>query len=337
MAKFENTEFEYIVDSKTIATFLKKHFGGKRSAAMPSVALPVTKFSFDDVLAAPDNTGVKLGHSSLLLKVNGQVILVDPVFSERASPVQWAGPKRFHESPIDLADIPYVDIVLISHNHYDHLDKGSIAQLKDKTEQFITTLKVGDQLVKWGVDASKIVELDWWQSITAKGIEFVAAPTQHFSGRSLFDRDQSLWASFVIRTPETNVFFSGDSGYFSGFKEIGEKYGPFDLTFVETGAYNEAWQGVHMIPEESLQTHLDLKGKVMMPIHNATFDLALHDWDEPLERITKLAEENNVELSTPVFGEFFALIYSKANATDSDTDSATDNAISSERWWRSLK
>ena len=337
MAKFENTEFEYIVDSKTIATFLKKHFGGKRGAAMPSVALPVAKFSFDDVLAAPDNTGVKLGHSSLLLKVNGQVILVDPVFSERASPVQWAGPKRFHESPIELADIPYVDIVLISHNHYDHLDKGSIAQLKDKTEQFITTLKVGDQLVKWGVDASKIVELDWWQSITAKGIEFVAAPTQHFSGRSLFDRDQSLWASFVIRTPETNVFFSGDSGYFSGFKEIGKKYGPFDLTFIETGAYNEAWQGVHMIPEESLQTHLDLKGKVMMPIHNATFDLALHDWDEPLERITKLAEQNNVELSTPVFGEFFALNYSKGNGTGSDTGSATDNAISTERWWRSLK
>ncbi|REL34611.1 MBL fold metallo-hydrolase [Thalassotalea euphylliae] len=333
MAKFENTEFEYIVDSKTIATFLKKHFGGKRSAAMPSVALPVAKFSFDDVLAAPDNTGVKLGHSSLLLKVNGQVILVDPVFSERASPVQWAGPKRFHESPIELADIPYVDIVLISHNHYDHLDKGSIAQLKNKTEQFITTLKVGDQLVKWGVDASKIIELDWWQSVNAKGIEFVAAPTQHFSGRSLFDRDQSFWASFVIRTPETNVFFSGDSGYFSGFKEIGKKYGPFDLTFVETGAYNEAWQGVHMIPEESLKTHLDLKGKVMMPIHNATFDLALHDWDEPLERITKLAEQNDVELSTPVFGEFFALNYSKGNGTGSDTDSA----ISSERWWRSLK
>ncbi|REL25859.1 hydrolase [Thalassotalea euphylliae] len=337
MAKFENTEFEYIVDSKTIATFLKKHFGGKRSAAMPSVALPVTKFSFDEVLAAPDNTGVKLGHSSLLLKVNGQVILVDPVFSERASPVQWAGPKRFHESPIELADIPYVDIVLISHNHYDHLDKDSIAQLKNKTKQFITTLKVGDQLIKWGVDASKIVELDWWQSFTYQGIEFIAAPTQHFSGRSLFDRDQSLWASFVIRAPETNVFFSGDSGYFSGFKEIGEKYGPFDLTFVETGAYNEAWQGVHMIPEESLQTHLDLQGKVMMPIHNATFDLALHDWDEPLERIAKLAEENSVELSTPVFGEFFALIYFKANATDSDTDSATDNVISSERWWRSLK
>ena len=318
--KFYNTEFEYKTNFNNIWQILKEYITVKRAAPAPPVALPVKPLSFAEIQAAKDNSAAKLGHSSVLMKVNEQIILIDPVFSERASPVQWAGPKRFHQAPIELADIPAVDVVLISHDHYDHLDKGSIKQLKDKVKHFVVPLRVGNYLREWGVSDSQITELDWWQSTKLNGVEYIATPTQHFSGRGLLDRDETLWASWVIRSSDINVYFSGDSGYFSGFKEIGEKYGPFDLTFVETGAYNHLWSEIHMLPEESMQAHIDLKGKVMMPIHNATFDLALHDWDEPLERITELAKQQQVELSTPVFGELFEL----------------EQPISSVRWWRNL-
>ncbi|WP_181902137.1 MBL fold metallo-hydrolase [Thalassotalea euphylliae] len=318
--KFHNTETQYETHFGVFWEIIKSYVTTKRAAPVPPSTLPIKPLTFEEIRAVRDNSAVKLGHSSVLMKVNEQVILLDPVFSERVSPVQWAGPKRFHQPPIKLADIEQVDVVVISHDHYDHLDKGAIKQLKEKVGQFVVPLRVGDYLREWGVAAEKITELEWWQKTQVNGVEYIATPTQHFSGRGLMDRDLTLWASWVIRTSDINVYFSGDSGYFSGFAEIGEKYGPFDLTFVETGAYNKLWSEIHMLPEESLQAHIDLKGKVMMPIHNATFDLALHDWDEPLERVTQLSESNQVTIATPIFGEFFDLANPQAN----------------NRWWREL-
>ncbi|RCX00925.1 MBL fold metallo-hydrolase [Marinomonas foliarum] len=251
---------------------------------------------------------LKLGHSSILLKVYGEYWLIDPVFSDRASPFQFVGPKRFHQPPISLEDLPPIDKVLISHNHYDHLDKASIKILLAKTQQFLVPKGVDGDLINWGVEANKIVTFDWWQELQTNQGLVAFTPTQHFSGRGMGDGNTTLWGSWVIKTPQESVFFSGDSGYFSGFKEIGDKYGPFDLTMVETGAYDKDWADIHMKPEESIQAHMDLQGKVMMPIHNGTFDLAFHTWHDPFDRVVTEAERREVTLSTPEFGRIFSII-----------------------------
>ena len=241
------------------------------------------------------------------MKLDGKLVMTDPVFSDRASPVQWAGPKRFHQTPITLQDLPSIDVVVISHDHYDHLDKASIKELGDKVGTFLVPLKVGQLLVNWGVPKERVVELDWWESHSVDGIEYTLTPTQHFSGRGLTDRDTTLWGSWVINAQQNKVFFSGDSGYFNGFKEIGERYGPFDFTMIETGAYNDLWSAIHMFPEQSVQAHIDVQGKVMMPIHNSTFDLSMHDWNEPMQRALDISEERGVTLVSPEIGQRLAL------------------------------
>ncbi len=215
--------------------------------------------------------------------------------------------KRFHQTPITLEDLPSIDVVVISHDHYDHLDKASIKVLGDKVGTFLVPLKVGQLLVNWGVPKEKVIELDWWESHSVDGIEYTLTPTQHFSGRGLTDRDTTLWGSWVINAQQHKVFFSGDSGYFNGFKEIGEKYGPFDFTMIETGAYNELWSDIHMFPEQSVQAHIDVQGKVMMPIHNSTFDLSMHDWNEPMQRALDISEERGVTLVSPEIGQRLAI------------------------------
>jgi L-ascorbate metabolism protein UlaG (beta-lactamase superfamily) len=269
----------------------------------PGAPLPVQPLSRQGLLDAPDNSLWRLGHSTLLIKARGLFFLTDPVFSERASPVQWAGPKRFHEPPLRLAELPPLAAVILSHNHYDHLDHASVMALAAKTEHFLAPLGVGDTLVAWGVPAHKVRQLDWWEETEVAGIRFAATPAQHFSGRGLFDSNQSLWASWVLIDPQWRLFFSGDSGYFDGFKAIGERYGPFNVALVETGAYNSAWPNVHMQPEESLKACQDVKGQWMVPIHNGTFDLAYHPWQEPFERISQLAAAAGVPLATPHLGE----------------------------------
>lgn len=280
-----------------------KFFFDKPVDTVPVGSIPVFELSRAQLEAAPDNTLYRLGHSTLLLKMQGGFWLTDPVFSERASPFQWAGPKRFHEAPIRIADLPPIKGVILSHDHYDHLDRAAIMALADKVEHFVTPTGVGDHLIAWGIAAEKVHQRDWWQGIKIDGVELIATPAQHFSGRGLTDRDRTLWASWVILNQEQRIFFSGDSGYFKGFKEIGDKYGPFDLTLIETGAYDKQWPDVHMQPEESLQAHLDLRGKRLLPIHNGTFDLALHAWYEPFERIVALAAQQGVKISTPQMGE----------------------------------
>ncbi|WP_263262917.1 MBL fold metallo-hydrolase [Pseudomonas sp. RIT-PI-S] len=280
----------------------------KPANTRPSAPLPVQPLSRQALLDAPDNSLWRLGHSTMLIKASGQFYLTDPVFSERASPVQWAGPRRFHAPPLDLAELPALAAVIISHNHYDHLDHASVMALAATTEHFLAPLGVGDTLVQWGIPAAKVRQLDWWQETELAGIRFAATPAQHFSGRGLFDSNQTLWASWVMIAPGWRLFFSGDSGYFDGFKRIGERYGPFDLAMVETGAYNVAWPSVHMQPEESLKACQDVKGRWMLPIHNGTFDLSIHAWQEPFERITRLAEAAGMPLATPRLGERLDLL-----------------------------
>ncbi|MEI4951835.1 MBL fold metallo-hydrolase [Aeromonas caviae] len=275
----------------------------KPEGTVPDRAIPVQVMTREGLIAAPDNSVWRLGHSTLLLKLQGTFWLTDPVFSERASPVQWFGPKRWHQPPITLEALPPIEGVILSHDHYDHLDHGAILALQEKIGHFITPLGVGARLMAWGIAKEKIRELDWWQQTRVGGVTLVATPAQHFSGRGLGDGNQTLWASWVIRGEGVNLFFSGDSGYFDGFKEIGRRYGPFDVTFLETGAYDKRWELVHMLPAQTAQAFHDLGGKWLYPVHNGTFDLAMHRWNDPLEQIARLAAEQQIPLTTPVMGE----------------------------------
>lgn len=302
---------------------IKRLFFAKDQRAEPEAGLvPVVPMSAAELLSGNDDRIYRLGHSSLLLRLNGELWITDPVLSKRASPVQWAGPKRFHQLPMDPADLPPIKGVLISHNHYDHLDKASIRQLSNKVERFLVPEGVAAILVSWGVAAEKIEEFRWWESTSVGALRFTSTPAQHFSGRGLFDRNTTLWMSWVIETPTQKIFFSGDSGYFSGFKTIGAAFGSFDLALMETGAYDQAWPGVHMTPEETWQAYRDLNAKRLFPIHNSTFNLALHAWFDPLERLAMLAETNGQSLLTPQIGEALSL---------PGLESATTAA-----WWRPL-
>lgn len=304
--RFQNSELTYTTSLSNTLSILKDYLTTKRQEATPHASIPVLPITTSDLENTTESV-YRLGHSSLLLVSSGKRILFDPVFGERASPFKHFGPKRFHQPPIALTDLPSIDLVLLSHDHFDHLDEPTIRAIHPKVTQFFVPLNVGERLRKWGVPTDKIREFEWWQSQSIDGFTLTFTPAQHFSGRSLFDKDTTLWGGWAIKTPNHNLFFSGDSGYFGGFKTIGEKLGPFDLTFIETGAYNARWAKIHMFPEQSLQAHLDLQGKVMMPIHNSTFDLALHDWHEPLNRIFALAEQQRVNLSLPKMGEPIAL------------------------------
>ncbi|WP_406610277.1 MBL fold metallo-hydrolase [Agarivorans sp. JK6] len=302
---------------------LWRYVSEQRVDATPSNGIPVMPLSASQLAALPaeQSSVIRFGHSSVYMQVAGQRWLIDPVFSQRTSPFSFIGPKRFHQPPLELSELDSIDGVIISHDHYDHLDKHSIKLLKDKVEHFVVPEGVDQHLLDWGVDSQKIQRLRWWQSANFGDLTVTATPTQHFSGRGLFDANQTLWASYVIDAPEQRIFFSGDSGYFDGFKQIGERYGPFDLTMMETGAYDKDWSAVHMTPEQTLQAHLDLKGKALMPVHNSTFDLAFHSWYEPLERISQLSEQANVQLVTPKIGEVFTVGQSQVT----------------EAWWRVLK
>jgi L-ascorbate metabolism protein UlaG (beta-lactamase superfamily) len=238
---------------------------------------------------------------------------------QRASPFTQLGPKRFFQNPIAITELPPIDYILLSHDHYDHLDKRAVIELSKKRIPVITMLGVGKHLKKWGIDTNLITELDWWQKVDLENnVTVTAAPARHFSGRWLNDRFKTLWGSFAIKGPVHTVFYGADSGYYNGFTEIGKKLGPFDFTMLEIGAYNEEWESIHMGPENAVTAFTDLKGGLLLPIHWGTFSLAFHPWKEPVERIIIAAQKKNVPLVLPAPGQ---------------TYNVKDGAYNSE-WWK---
>ncbi|MBP2626118.1 MAG: hypothetical protein H6Q68_829 [Firmicutes bacterium] len=291
------------MDARTVISILGDFIKGKPKIR-PERLIPVQPLDIVDIQDARQTKVTWFGHSTILLEMEGKRLLLDPMFAKMPSPFPLFGGKRYSETlPIEIENLPSIDAVIISHDHYDHLDYHSIMKLKDKVSQFYVPLGVGGHLERWGVDQEKIKEHDWWDESQLGGLQLVATPTRHFSGRGLFDRNATLWCSWVIIGEHAKVYFSGDGGYGPHFKEIGEKYGPFDLTLMECGQYDERWSAIHMMPEETIQAHLDLKGKIIIPIHWSAFSLALHDWTDPIERVTKAAKEGHIDISTPKIGE----------------------------------
>jgi L-ascorbate metabolism protein UlaG (beta-lactamase superfamily) len=295
-----------------------------KSGTEPPAALPSVK---RDLQASPPAkpSMTWFGHSTLLLQINGKNILIDPVFSERASPVQWAGSKSYAGTMVYvLTDLPPIDAVVITHDHYDHLDYSTIVQivqLAPRVGKFYVPLGVGAHLASWGVAESSITELDWWDAANiAPDMKLIATPARHFSGRGL-TTNKTLWAAFALLTPEHRIYIGGDSGYDTHFKEIGDKYGPFDIAFLEAGQYNKNWPQIHMMPEETVQASLDLKAKVLLPIHWGRFTLGLHPWDEPIRRIARSAEARQVRISTPMIGEQVII----------------DSVLPNKQWWQDVR
>ncbi len=254
------------------------------------------------------------GHSTVLFKTDGTTIITDPVF-HNAAPIPFAfQPFKMSPKPT-IDDLPFIDVVLISHDHYDHLDYKAIQYLKTKVGHFYVPLGVKAHLLHWGIPDSQVTEYDWYEETMIKNIKLVFTPSRHFSGRGVLNHCQTLWGSWVVIAPEMKVYFSGDGGYSPEFKKIGQKFGGFDMAFIEDGAYNKRWQHVHMLPEQSAQAGIDLKTKVVLPIHWGKFDLSTHQWTEPVRRIKKaltqhndtIAEEQQIELATPRIGETFSL------------------------------
>jgi len=255
------------------------------------------------VYQTPPTGGLRItwiGHSSLLIEIDGKRILTDPVWSDRVSFSQWMGPKRFFRAPLPLEQLPPLDAVIVSHDHYDHLDKATIRFFADKEIPFYTSMGVGRYLEKFGIVKNFINEMDWGDSVMLDGdCVITAAPARHFSGRGIFNRDATLWSSFVIKGHTHNIFFGADSGWFDEFHNIGDTLGTFDLTMLEIGAYHHLWADIHMGPEHATNAHQALKSKLMMPIHWGTFNLALHSWHEPVHLLLKYAKEKSINLFLP--------------------------------------
>ncbi len=286
----------------------------------PKDTIPTISFDREGWDALPDTAFATawFGHSSILIKVDGVTFLCDPVFGERASTFSFMGPKRFNylqHMTVDM--LPKVDVVLLSHDHYDHLDYVTVLELKGKVQRWVMPLGTGAHMEHWGVPAEQITEHDWWESVKVEGVRLTLAPARHFTGRGMTNRFSTLWGSWVIEGRTKKIYFGADSGYSPTFKEVGERFGPFDLALLECGAYNERWAEIHMMPEETAQAALDVKANVLMPLHWGKFSLAMHPWKEPVERLALKAKELNVQLLTPRIGRIV---------------NGPDMALS-ERWW----
>jgi len=271
----------------------------------PKKNIKVQNIDVSNIKVVNDSTRlVWFGHSTFLLQLKNKNILIDPMFGQVPSPISWAGGKRFSAKlPIEIENLPKIDAVILSHDHYDHLDYGSILKLKDKVEMFYTPLGMSIHLEKWGITKERIVELDWWESVENDNLTFRCTPSQHSSGRKLNAMSSTLWASWIIKSDDKNIFFSGDGGYAEHFKEIGKKYGPFDFAMLECGQYNEQWPLLHMFPEQTAQAGLDIQAKQIMPIHWAGFRLSNHAWQEPVERLIKAAKKLDLPVIVPKIGE----------------------------------
>lgn len=271
---------------------------------VPTTALPLLRPEPGQLAVRGDDRlrVTWMGHSSLLIEIDGHLLLTDPVWGPRASPVSWAGPARFHAPPLPVEALPELDAIVLSHDHYDHLDASTIKRLIPRTTRFFVPLGVGAHLEKWGVPAARIVELDWWEEVTVGKLRLVSTPARHFSGRGVLDRDETLWTSWAFIGPKHRAWFSGDTGPYAAFDEVGARLGPFDLTMIESGAWDAAWGTVHLGPAGALEVHQQVRGKVLMPVHWGTFNLALHAWDAPIVTLQKLAAAAGITLAAPVAG-----------------------------------
>lgn len=312
--KFYNIDTIQMTMNMDKAKKMTKDYFAKENAVP---VLPIPRKEIDKKAFGSEDTFVWLGHSTILGHIDGVTFIVDPMLDERASPLSCFGPKRFEGSLTPINELPEIDVILITHNHYDHLDQKTIMALQENVKMIYVPLENAKILIKWGVDRSKIKEFDWFEDQIFTHVQFSFVPTQHFSGRGLTDRDRYLWGSWVVKGSKYSIYVSGDSGYNGHFKSIGEKYGPFDVACIECGAYNESWSEIHMVPEESVQASLDLNAKVMLPMHWAGFDLSTHAWDEPISRAIEKANELNVRITTPIIGEVVSF----------------NNSIQSKKWW----
>jgi L-ascorbate metabolism protein UlaG (beta-lactamase superfamily) len=291
----------------------------------PPAPLPVVAVDKAALAAPPPSSGLRafwIGHASAYVEADGVRFLLDPVFAERVSPLP-VGPRRFHAPPIALADLPPIDAVLISHDHYDHLDMDTVRHLAQRGSRFYVPLGIGAHLERWGVEPAQIEELEWWQERSVKNVRIVCTPTRHYSGRGMGDRSTTLWSSWSVVGPQHRFFYSGDTGYAKVFSEIGARFGPFDIAFVKIGAYGpgQAWTDIHMPPEQAVQVHRDVRARRMFPVHWSTFNLAYHDWDEPIRRTVAEATRVGVELVTPRVGEVVDV----------------DRPFQSTRWWEDVR
>jgi L-ascorbate metabolism protein UlaG (beta-lactamase superfamily) len=272
---------------------------------VPSTPLPlVDPLPFWSTKPSSGLRATWLGHSTLFIEIDGARFLTDPVWSNRISPVSFAGPRRFHPPPAALDSLPPLDAVILSHDHYDHLDRStilSLAKLQPKT-QFITSLGVGERLERWGIPAKRITELDWWETTQVSGVTITASPAQHFSGRGIRDRNATLWSSFHLRGPHHSFFFGADTGLTPEYADIARRLGPFDMVAIEIGAYHPSWGDIHLGPVNALSAYKQLASGAFLPIHWGTFNLAVHPWSEPAETISRLGAAARVPLVMPKLG-----------------------------------
>ena len=298
---------------------LRKELSGGDVVQTPGAPLPVVERAGAELQALPES-GLRvtwLGHSTLLVELDGARVLVDPVWGERVSPWTRVGPARFHVPPLPLDALPPLDAVVISHDHYDHLDLPTVRALADRPLRWLVPLGIGAHLEHWGVPRERITELDWWDEVMLGDVRITATPARHFSGRWLTRMRSTLWAGWALRGPEHAVFYSGDTALFPELADIGERLGPFDLTMLDSGAYDGTWTDVHLGPEQVVVAHRMVRGRVLLPVHWGTFDLGNHAWTEPVERVRRAAARWDIDVRTPRPGESVEL----------------DDPRSTEVWW----
>ena len=296
------------IELSTLPKLLYRQFTNTkvRSPQKPIPVQPFDAATFNSHLHLPKF--IWYGHAVLLLQLNGKNLLIDPMFGSDTTPIAPVTSKRFSENTLAIIDqLPPIDAVLITHDHYDHIDYASIQKLKGKVDTYFVSLGAARHFESWGIAPTTIQEFDWWDDIEFHGIKITFTPSRHFSGRGLFDRAKVLWGGWVFQTNQHTIYWSGDGGYGEHFKLIDEKFGPFDWAFMECGQYNEAWRQLHLFPEESVQAGIDAKGKICIPYHWGGFALAMHPWKEPVERFVMAAKEVELGICTPQIGEVVVL------------------------------